>query len=181
MENPSFCAESSEPLLFLQRRALSYLPGSGSAAWASISSSMAPIWTTSRITGRVSRPPRHSVFATRWSKPQMTKDDIRRYSRELGLSTWDKPSSPCLSSRFPYGTRNHSRKIAESRRLRSFPKRTSDFANFACAITMISRASKSPPASSTGCWKKIRGRPWCADSNRWVSIMSALICRAFAG
>ena len=35
---------------------------------------------------------------------QMTKEDIRRYSRELDLPTWDKPSSPCLSSRFPYGT-----------------------------------------------------------------------------
>jgi pyridinium-3,5-biscarboxylic acid mononucleotide sulfurtransferase len=35
---------------------------------------------------------------------QMTKDDIRRYSRALDLPTWDKPSSPCLSSRFPYGT-----------------------------------------------------------------------------
>jgi uncharacterized protein len=35
---------------------------------------------------------------------QMTKNDIRRYSRELGLPTWEKPSSPCLSSRFPYGT-----------------------------------------------------------------------------
>ena len=35
---------------------------------------------------------------------QMTKDDIRRYSRELDLPTCDKPSSPCLSSRFPYGT-----------------------------------------------------------------------------
>jgi uncharacterized protein len=35
---------------------------------------------------------------------EMTKDDIRRFSRELGLPTWDKPSSPCLSSRFPYGT-----------------------------------------------------------------------------
>jgi uncharacterized protein len=34
----------------------------------------------------------------------MTKEDIRRYSRELALPTWDKPSSPCLSSRFPYGT-----------------------------------------------------------------------------
>ena len=34
---------------------------------------------------------------------EMTKDDIRRYSRELSLPTWDKPSSPCLSSRFPYG------------------------------------------------------------------------------
>src|SRR6267142_3537928 len=35
---------------------------------------------------------------------EMTKDNIRRYSRELNLPTWDKPSSPCLSSRFPYGT-----------------------------------------------------------------------------
>jgi uncharacterized protein len=35
---------------------------------------------------------------------RLTKDDIRGYSRALGLATWDKPSSPCLSSRFPYGT-----------------------------------------------------------------------------
>ena len=35
---------------------------------------------------------------------EMTKADIRRYSRTLDLPTWDKPSSPCLSSRFPYGT-----------------------------------------------------------------------------
>lgn len=32
------------------------------------------------------------------------KDDIRALSRELGLPTWDLPSSPCLSSRLPYGT-----------------------------------------------------------------------------
>src|SRR5262249_27031760 len=25
--------------------------------------------------------------------------------RALGLPTWDRPASPCLSSRFPYGTR----------------------------------------------------------------------------
>jgi uncharacterized protein len=35
---------------------------------------------------------------------EMTKSDIRRYSQQLNLPTWDKPSSPCLSSRFPYGT-----------------------------------------------------------------------------
>ncbi len=33
----------------------------------------------------------------------LRKTDIRELSRELGLPTWDKPSSPCLSSRFPYG------------------------------------------------------------------------------
>ncbi len=34
-----------------------------------------------------------------------SKEEIRNISRELGMSTWDKPSSPCLSSRFPYGRR----------------------------------------------------------------------------
>jgi uncharacterized protein len=34
-----------------------------------------------------------------------SKEEIRNISRELGLSTWDRPSSPCLSSRFPYGRR----------------------------------------------------------------------------
>jgi len=34
----------------------------------------------------------------------LTKAEIRGLSREYGLPTWDKPSSPCLSSRFPYGT-----------------------------------------------------------------------------
>lgn len=33
----------------------------------------------------------------------LRKEDIRSLSRELDLPTWDKPSSPCLSSRFPYG------------------------------------------------------------------------------
>ena len=35
----------------------------------------------------------------------LTKQDIRDLSKHLGLSTWDKPSFACLSSRFPYGTR----------------------------------------------------------------------------
>lgn len=34
----------------------------------------------------------------------LTKAEIRDFSRNLDLPTWDKPSSPCLSSRFPYGT-----------------------------------------------------------------------------
>ena len=33
----------------------------------------------------------------------LTKEDIRKLSRERGLSTWDKPAQPCLSSRIPYG------------------------------------------------------------------------------
>jgi len=32
------------------------------------------------------------------------KSAIRRLSRERGIPTWSQPSSPCLSSRIPYGT-----------------------------------------------------------------------------
>jgi uncharacterized protein len=32
------------------------------------------------------------------------KDDIRHWSRRLGLRTWDKPAAACLASRLPYGT-----------------------------------------------------------------------------
>ncbi|MDQ2930795.1 MAG: ATP-dependent sacrificial sulfur transferase LarE [Gemmatimonadota bacterium] len=33
-----------------------------------------------------------------------TKADIRELSRARGIPTWSQPSSPCLSSRLPYGT-----------------------------------------------------------------------------
>jgi uncharacterized protein len=32
-----------------------------------------------------------------------SKEEIRELSKILGLPTWSKPASPCLSSRFPYG------------------------------------------------------------------------------
>jgi uncharacterized protein len=35
----------------------------------------------------------------------LTKDDVRAIARVYGLRTWDKPASPCLSSRIPYGQR----------------------------------------------------------------------------
>jgi uncharacterized protein len=31
------------------------------------------------------------------------KDEVRALAREWGLPEWDRPSSPCLASRFPYG------------------------------------------------------------------------------
>lgn len=36
---------------------------------------------------------------------QITKQDIREFSREMGLSTWDKPAYACLLSRLPFHTR----------------------------------------------------------------------------
>jgi uncharacterized protein len=37
------------------------------------------------------------------TEADFTKSEIRELSREFGLTTWDKPSSPCLATRFPYG------------------------------------------------------------------------------
>jgi len=34
----------------------------------------------------------------------LSKDDVRRLSRRLGLRTWDKPAAACLASRLPHGT-----------------------------------------------------------------------------
>ena len=34
----------------------------------------------------------------------LSKSEVRELSRRAGLPTWDKPASPCLSSRIAYGT-----------------------------------------------------------------------------
>jgi pyridinium-3,5-biscarboxylic acid mononucleotide sulfurtransferase len=34
----------------------------------------------------------------------LSKNEVRELSRRAGLPTWDKPASPCLSSRIAYGT-----------------------------------------------------------------------------
>jgi uncharacterized protein len=35
---------------------------------------------------------------------ELSKREVRALSRRVGLPTWDKPASPCLSSRIAYGT-----------------------------------------------------------------------------
>ena len=41
----------------------------------------------------------------------LTKDEIREFSKEMGLPTWDKDALACLSSRFPYGERISRQKL----------------------------------------------------------------------
>jgi uncharacterized protein len=51
---------------------------------------------------------------------ELTKVEIRALSRSMGLETWDRPASPCLSSRFPYGTEitpDGLRKVAEGEKV----------------------------------------------------------------
>jgi uncharacterized protein len=40
-----------------------------------------------------------------WVEAKFTKGDIRELAQELGLSIHDKPASPCLATRIPYGER----------------------------------------------------------------------------
>ncbi|MBI5026101.1 MAG: ATP-dependent sacrificial sulfur transferase LarE [Nitrospirae bacterium] len=55
------------------------------------------------------RPGRHAAIELRVRSPlleaRIGKKEVRDISFRLGLPTWDKPATPCLSSRFPYGHR----------------------------------------------------------------------------
>ena len=47
------------------------------------------------------------------AEAQLTKDDIRRLSREMSLPTADQPASPCLASRIPYGLEVTERRLEQ--------------------------------------------------------------------
>ncbi len=42
----------------------------------------------------------------------LRKSEIRELARQLGLKLWDKPASPCLASRIPYGSSVTPEKLA---------------------------------------------------------------------
>ncbi|MFN8667889.1 MAG: ATP-dependent sacrificial sulfur transferase LarE [Gemmatimonadaceae bacterium] len=49
----------------------------------------------------------------------LTKSDIRLLSQRRGIPTWSQPSSPCLSSRLPYGTSVTPERLASVERAES--------------------------------------------------------------
>ena len=53
---------------------------------------------------------------------RLRKDEIRVLSHRLNLVTYDKTSSPCLASRFPYGVRITAEKISRVRKAEEFLK-----------------------------------------------------------
>lgn len=50
----------------------------------------------------------------------LTKAEIRKWSKTLGLSTWDKPAAACLASRIPYGERITGEKLLRIERSEDF-------------------------------------------------------------
>ena len=81
---------------------------------------------------------------------ELTKAEVREISRRLGLPTWDRAASPCLSSRFPYGTTITPDGPGESRARRASSCTRSASRSRACAITAIWRGSKSRRVRSSG-------------------------------
>ncbi len=51
---------------------------------------------------------------------QLSKDDIRRLSRKLGLATADMPASPCLASRISYGLEITEQRLRQVERAEDF-------------------------------------------------------------
>lgn len=50
----------------------------------------------------------------------ISKDEIRRLSRSIGLQSWDRPANPCLASRVPYGSRITAEKLETIARAEEF-------------------------------------------------------------
>lgn len=55
---------------------------------------------------------------------RLTKADIRALSKEMGLSTWDKPSLACLASRFPYNAKITEEDLIRINRAEEFLRKT---------------------------------------------------------
>ncbi|HET7480889.1 MAG TPA: ATP-dependent sacrificial sulfur transferase LarE, partial [Rubrobacteraceae bacterium] len=53
----------------------------------------------------------------------VTKDEVRKLAKYLGLPSWGKPALACLSSRFPYGQEITPEKLAQVARAEEFMRR----------------------------------------------------------
>jgi uncharacterized protein len=122
----SFCAEQGIPLRILETRELddpryagnpvdrcfhcketlyrtirSHLEGAGEPAWV-LSGANLDDQSDYRpgLVAAAEASVRHPLLEC-----GIGKETVRTLAREMGLRVWDKPASPCLSSRIPYGQR----------------------------------------------------------------------------
>lgn len=61
------------------------------------------------------------------------KADVRAYSRQLGLVTWDRPSSSCLATRIPYGVAITEQRL---RRIERWENGLEKLGFFGCRVRM---------------------------------------------
>ena len=100
-----------------------------------------------------------------------TKDDIRHWSRALGLRTWDKPAAACLASRLPYGTPVTLGRLGAVEAPRRRCARSGS-ASCACATTATRPAWRSRPTAWPRWWPGgTRSSPPCARPGfRFVAL-----------
>jgi pyridinium-3,5-biscarboxylic acid mononucleotide sulfurtransferase len=103
MDNPDFIANPPDRCYFCKRDLFSELKPIASAehlAWIADG-------TNADDTGDY-RPGRRASLEAGIRSPLLevglTKAEIRQLSRGKGIPVWDRPASPCLASRIPYGT-----------------------------------------------------------------------------
>ncbi len=81
---------------------------------------------------------------------ELSKAEVRELSRRLSLPTWDRAASPCLSSRFPYGTEITPEGLEKVARGEKILHALGASRSRACAITAKWRGSKSKRMRSSG-------------------------------
>lgn len=59
-------------------------------------------------------------IVTPLQQAHLTKDDIRKLSKKLHLSTWNTPAQPCLASRIAYGTKITEQKLKQIEQAEQF-------------------------------------------------------------
>ncbi|MGH3090198.1 MAG: ATP-dependent sacrificial sulfur transferase LarE [Rubrobacteraceae bacterium] len=57
------------------------------------------------------------------SEARVTKEEVRKLAKHLGLPSWGKPALACLSSRFPYGQEITPEKLSQVARAEEFLRR----------------------------------------------------------
>ena len=101
---PALRRQSHESLLLLQIRALVRARARARRARDRDRSSTARMPTISPIIAPGKKAATEQGIRSPLAELGFTKSEIRELSRARGIPTWSQPSSPCLSSRLPYGT-----------------------------------------------------------------------------
>jgi uncharacterized protein len=103
LENPAYRANNSNRCFFCKDEL--YTSSSQSRARAASRALLTVLLLTISATFVPDGRRRRSMLcAVRLIEVGLSKSEVRELSRKATLPTWDKPASPCLSSRIAYGT-----------------------------------------------------------------------------
>ena len=163
LSNPAVPGEPGRPLLPLQDRVVR----EGGAACGALGRGRGGRRQQPRRPRRVPAGPagraRSGRSAARWPSAGLTKAEIRQLAEHWGLPTWDKPATPCLSSRIAYGETGHARAAGDDRSGRAVSAR----ARFPAAAGALSQGRR---GADRGAGRAVAALRRCRSSAaRWSS------------